>query len=158
MKTFKKFLQESGTKGVPVVSIDKNHVDLKSVMTINELNRNLSQVSSVGFVNPYNALEKISKVISTYGLTIPRVNMLNEPNGKVVFEMQQFGNHTGWVPVLGKEINGMQTIGKMVPPQGSDNTDQKIFLYFSYHANSEGIYECHASVMGSEAVSSFITK
>lgn len=140
MKKFKEYLKEAGTHGVPVISIEKNHADLKSIMTMNELNRNLSQVSAVGFVNPYNALEKISKVLSSYGLTIPRVNILSEPGGTYVFEMQQYGNHTGWVPVVSGEINGVETIGKMMPH------DQKISLHFSYNSNKDGVYECHASV------------
>lgn len=156
MKTFKEYLVEGGTHGCPVISTEKNHADLKNEQTVNELNRSLLQVSGVGFVNPYNALEKVSKVLSAYGLMVPRVNMLQEPGGQVVFEMQQFGNHTGQIMKFDQVVNGIQTNSGIIPPQESDNTDPKRFLYFAYTMNENAIYECYAVILTSEEISAFV--
>ena len=152
MKSFKEFLTESGTHGVPVISTDKNNADLKIKSTIDELNRSLLQVSGVGFVNPYNALEKISKVVSSYGLNIPRINSLSEPGGRVIIEFSQFGNHTGYVPKFNQVVNGIQTNSGPVPPQGSSNSDPKHYLYFAWQMNEDSVYDCYAVVMDQEGV------
>lgn len=155
MRTFKEFLKESGTYGGRVISTDKNFIDLKTKETLNELNRSLLQVSGAGFVNPYNALEKVSKVLSSYGLYIPRMNILNEPSGQVVFEMQQFGGFTGQSLKYDNSVNGIQTSYQMTLPN-QESPDPKYFLFFTYQMNENSVYNCISIILNQEEINAFV--
>lgn len=137
MKSFKEFLIEGGTKGVPVISTDKQHVDLRETNTVNELNRALTQVTGAGFINPYSALERVRKIVVEYGLSIPQVGFLNEPGGNLVFEMCQFGKPYGYA----KSMNGdIEKNGEEIPYK----------LHFKYELHQEGYYTASAVLVSTE--------
>jgi hypothetical protein len=144
---FKEFLKEGGTHGAPVITIDKNHVSLKEKNTLDEINKNLAQEMGVGFVNPYAALEKVSKILTFYGLYTPKAFHLNEPGGSVVFEMNQFAQHTGWSREFNNTVNGIQASGDFVTPGQAMAKDEDFALHFNYSRNDKGIYECKAQVI-----------
>lgn len=81
MKSFKSFIEENYNS--TVVSIEKNDVDLDNEETINELNKNLEIVLSVGFSNLESALNKAKKVLSMYGVEIGPVNINDEKKGSI---------------------------------------------------------------------------
>lgn len=143
---FKEFLKEGGTKGVPVISIDKTHVNLKEKNTLDEVNKNLDQALSIGFVNPYQALEKASKILSFYGLSVPKAFHLNEPEGAVVFEMTQFAQHTGWSREFNNVVNGIQASGDYCSPGEAMEADKEFALHFTYGTDENGIFSCEAEV------------
>lgn len=72
MKTFKEFLESAGYN-VPVVSIEKRRNSLNRPETLRELNKNLSIALSVGFPSVGNALMKVRKILSMYGIELPKI-------------------------------------------------------------------------------------
>lgn len=82
MKSFKTFVEENYNS--PVVSIEKNHVNLDDGATLNELNKNLDIVLSVGFSDLDDALSKAKKILTMYGVEIGPININDERKGSLV--------------------------------------------------------------------------
>lgn len=81
MKSFKTFIEENYNS--PVVSIEKTKVDLDDDATLNELNKNLDIVLSVGFSNLDDALNKAKKILTMYGVEIGPIDINDEKKGSI---------------------------------------------------------------------------
>lgn len=86
MKSFKEFILEYGYN-TAVTSIDKMTVNLDDPHTITELNKNLSISLSRGFSNPLEALHSAKKILSMYGLELPKVEFHPKEEGVEKFEL-----------------------------------------------------------------------
>jgi hypothetical protein len=71
MKKFKEFVLEN--YNAPIVSIEKTKVDLDDPETVNEINKNLSIATSIGFSDLGEAFDKIRKVLSMYSIELGKV-------------------------------------------------------------------------------------
>lgn len=89
MKTFKELLEDVATN-VPVISIEKNEVDMDNVETVNEINRNLSMVLSKDFINVAEGLNSAKKILSMYGIELPDVKPRNDRKGTITTPIAQF--------------------------------------------------------------------
>lgn len=88
MKTFKKFLSE--LYNVPVVSHEKNEVDLNEPETVNEINKNLSMALSMDFSNIGAGLNSAKKVLSMYGIELPDMKIPTGKQGKISVPVGQY--------------------------------------------------------------------
>jgi predicted RNase H-like HicB family nuclease len=89
MKTFKQLYEEISTN-VPVVSLEKNQVDLDDEQTVNEINRNLAITLEKAFSNLDEALNAAKKILSMYGIQLPKFDYSDLKKGKIVIPISQF--------------------------------------------------------------------
>lgn len=142
MITFREYIIEGGYN-VPVVSLDKEKVDLSTPSTRDEINRNLAAVLSSNSVNPYGSWIRISKVLSMYGINLPKVSLQNAEEGEEVVVIDQFGG--AW---------GADTAGNITSPNQMEIPE--FYLYFSYGIGDSGFYECFAVVTDERGLNEFI--
>lgn len=142
MIKFREFINEGGYN-VPVVSLDKEKVNLSNKSTRNEINRNLAAVLSSGSTNPYGSWIRVSKVLSMYGINLPKVVFQDAEEGEEVVEIQQFGGR--W---------GASLDGTVSQPNDVEYTDY--YLYFSYGIGESGFYESFATVTDEEGLNGLI--
>jgi len=89
MKTFREFISEI-SYNVPVVSIDKNQVDIDDENTVNELNKNLSIALSKDFSNSGEGLNAAKKILTMYGIELPEIDFKNKKEGSVSIPISQY--------------------------------------------------------------------
>lgn len=159
MLTFKQFLEEDT---LPFASTQREvKANLDDPTTIDELNRYLAQVAAVGCVNPYGGLQNVSKVLSTYGITLPRVNYLPEPIGEQVFEVEQWGAHPGYNNYYNSTIDGIRTnSGIPIPYQAADDaarkSGEKLYVYYTWKMNENGLYDTFCMLVDKEGISTIM--
>lgn len=158
MKSFKQYLSEGD---VPIASTQREvKADLNDPVVIDELNRTLSLVTGSGCVNPYSGLVKVSKVLSTYGISLPQITYLPEPNGEEVFEVQQWGVHPGYTHRFDGTKDGISTNAGITPYQGVHQAAQDfgelLYVYFSWDMNVNGTYDVFAMVVDNEGLENVI--
>jgi hypothetical protein len=90
MKFYKRIMNEDVATNVPVVSIEKNQVDLDDEDTINEINRNLSIVLSKDFASVGEGLTSTKKILSMYGIELPYFEIKNNKKGVLSTPISQF--------------------------------------------------------------------
>ena len=131
MKTFKEFIKESCN--FPVVSIDNTKVGIGNSEALNELNKNLSTSLSVGFVNLYGAFEKAKKILSMYGIELPKPEI--EPD---------WSSESGNIKIVfgTKNISGETLDGKFK----LDMDPKQIFAFDMNYSRENGIYNVEAEV------------
>lgn len=133
MIRFCEFLNEGGYH-VPVVSISKDKIDLSNSLTRDEINTNLSAVLSQEWNNPYCGLQKVSKILSSYGINLPKIILDSELEDEVVIVLNQFG----------------ETIGANL--DGSINTTEnpdvnELYLIYTYELSDNGFIQASAKVV-----------
>lgn len=106
MKTFKQFMLEYGYD-VPIVSIDKYNVDLDDDNTVNEINKNLSISLSRDFDSAEQGLMSAKKILSMYGIELPKLIFKDKISGIISVPISQFKssgeNHFGVTPPFGEK-------------------------------------------------------
>lgn len=154
MKTFKNFIVEADN--FPLVTMGPTATNLTDPEVLGALNRTLAQATNHQFSNPFSALTAIRKVLTSYGLELPQVTHLPEPNGEKIFLIGQFGSHSGWDRDLEDLVNGFAATGRIVPPQNSENERRKdgkeYFIYFEYTMTEDGFYKALATVTTENAL------
>jgi hypothetical protein len=130
MKTFKQFILEAATYNVPVVSIEKTQVDLDDPNTVNEINKNLSIVLSKDFANIGEGLNAAKKVLTMYGIELPKIDFNHEDKGKEVISIGQY------------KSSGESHFNVTGPFQEKNEHHNFIFTY----ELKDGKYDVHAEV------------
>ena len=134
MKTFKQFLFDlEESCNFPVVSIDKQKVNLNDSETLSELNKHLSVVLSVGFVNAYQAFEKAKKVLSMYSVELSTLE--KEPDWSAE-------KGTIKIPFVVKNPSGENLSGSF--KLDMDSTEN--FFFVLNYSRENGIYIAKAEV------------
>lgn len=91
MKSFKTFFSElQESYNVPVVSIEKTQVDLDNSETVNEINKNLSIALSKDFSSIEDGLNSAKKVLTMYGIELPKLEYKFARKGKISTEIGQY--------------------------------------------------------------------
>ena len=129
MKTFKQFIFESGIN-VPVVSIEKTEVDLDNPNTVNEINKNLSIALSKDFANAGEGLNAAKKVLTMYGIELPKIDFNSEDKGSVKV-------------LIGQYTSSGESHYNVTPPFSERNTNHS--FTFTYELK-DGRYDVHAEV------------
>jgi hypothetical protein len=142
MLGFREFILEGGYN-VPVISLSKEKIDLSKADTRNEINLNLTLELSRQWINPYSAWLRISKVLSMYGITLPRVVFQDEEESEEVVVINQFGG------AFGAELDGTQTTP-------NHSTEDEYYLYFNYGIGEDGFYETFAVVVDEERLNDLL--
>ena len=141
MFNFREFIAEGGYN-VPVVSLSKEKVNLDEPSTRNEINRNLTAELSHDWMNPYGGWYKIRKVLSMYGISLPKVIFQDAEEGEEVVAISQFGDK------IGANLDGSINMD----PQDSD-----YYLYYSYGIGESGFYEAFAVITDEEGLDELIS-
>ena len=135
MITFKKFLNES-LDFVPI----EDPVDVVNSKSVGTINSKLASVLGAKYATSYIALQKIRKLLATYGIDMPAKNTVMHPDGdEDVFRISQYGK------VFGQNLDGtidkdpMTTIS--VRPKS-----QPLYLYFAYSVADDGFVEAYAEI------------
>jgi hypothetical protein len=133
MKTFKKFLESVGYN-VPVVSIERRRTSLNRPETLREINKNLSIALSVGFPSVGNAVMKARKILSMYGIELP----------KIEDEDMDWSDKEGTFSTLFhfRNVSGEKFDGSVDSP---DEEDSEYKLILKYKLNG-GKYDVSAEV------------
>jgi hypothetical protein len=140
MKKFNEFVSEN--YNVPVVSVDKEKIDLSTLSTQNEINRNLAAVLSSNAVDPYGAWLRVCKIMTMYGINLPRTTFDNAEEGEEVVVISQFGDK------FGATVDGTVTS----PNSHDSNPEEECYLYYSYDIDESGFYKCFAVVTDAEGL------
>jgi len=140
MLSFNQFIKECS---VPVVTVIKNKVDINDPETLSELNRNLVAATAGTFVSPYTIWLRIFKVMSLYGITLPKVIFANSLEGEEILALTQFAYASG------AELNGMVS-----PPHADQG--EKYFLYFHYEIANDGNFESIAMVVDEDGLNDIL--
>ena len=132
MKSYKQFISEM-QPNVPVVSIDRQYVNIHHEEGLLELNKNLEIRMSTGFSDLREALNKIRKILSMYALKFPKEDVieLDKKNGEFSF------------PVSYADIGGMSYKGYTAP---GTETSNKFNLIIKYNME-KGVYNVSAEVV-----------
>lgn len=141
---FRDFLNEGGYH-VPVVSISKDKVDLSKDKTRDEVNRNLSASLSREWINPYSGLLVVSKILSMYGVTLPKIILDDDVEGEIIIVISQFGEK------IGANLDG--TIDTFAQP---DNDE--LYLVYEYGLSEKGFIEAFATVVTEEELDAMLDK
>lgn len=139
MLKFKDYLSEGGP--APVVSVDVTKVDVSKLETRLEINRNLTAVLSQDFVNPYAGWVKCNKVLSNYGIQLPRSIFPDLKSGSEVFVVRPYGG-----------IHGAKIDGTITAPGHTEESDECYFKY-TYKIDEHGFYRCTGEIMEEGEVS-----
>lgn len=131
MKTFKVFYKEAsaGYDNVPVVSIEKNQVDLNDEKTLFELNRNISLALSKDFSSAEEGLLAAKKILTMYGIEIPEQHFYGK-KGKIS------------VPVCQYKSSGESHFDVTSP--FSEKNEKHTFVY-SFELK-DGVFDVHGEV------------
>ena len=141
---FREFLNEGGYH-VPVVSISKDKVDLSNDKTRDEINRTLAAVLSREWTNPYCGLQKVGKILSTYGINLPKIILQDDMEGEVVIVLNQFGE------TIGANLDG--TINTLQNPDTNE-----LYLVYEYGLSEDGFTETFATVVTEEELDAMLDK
>jgi hypothetical protein len=138
MLNFGEFITEGGYN-VPVVSIEKDKVDLSTDATRNEINRNMAAELSREWMNPYGGWTRIRKVLSMYSIFLPNVIFNDEEEGEEIVVLSQFGDK--W----GATLDGVVT-------SPNDVDVPEYYLYYTYEISEHGFYKATAIVTDEEGI------
>lgn len=144
MFNFREFLNEGGYH-MPVVSISKDKVDLSYKKTRDEINRNLAAVLSREYTNPYSALQRVSKILSMYGINLPKIILDDDVEGEVVIVLNQYGE------TVGASLDG--TINTLQNPD-----THELYLVFDYELSEHGFIEAEATVVTEDELDEMMDK
>lgn len=146
MIRFKEFVSieenEDGEDGLAVAPISKDTTDLSNIETIDEINSNLSSGLDFPWLNPYGGWMRASKLLSMYGISLPKVIFKDMVDGEEIVPISQFGEKVG---------AGLCGRVDMIPE------DSEHFFYYSYGINENGMYDCFATVVDEEGLNSFLS-
>lgn len=140
MIKFGEFIAEGGGINIPTAIITSGDVNLKNKVARQELNRNLALACSGPCMNPYAGWLRVSKVLSIYGITLPKVIFHDLEEGEEIVHIDQFGAKSG------AELNG--TVEKL------NNLDEvQHYFYFSYEMDDDGYYDIEAMISDEDELS-----
>lgn len=128
MKTFKQFFTE--IYDVPVVSLEKNQVEIDDSETVNEINKNLQRILSRNFVNIGEGLNAAKKVLTMYGIELPQITFKDQRKGKISVDIGQY------------KSSGENHYNVTGPFQEKNENHKFIFNY----ELKDGSYDVHAEV------------
>ena len=137
MKTFKNFINE---ETMPFAQTEKGVMDVRNPEVRDSINTLLDSATAMGFITPYTALEKVSKVLANFHILLPKYTFASGNDGMTIFEINQFG------PKI-----GMNDSGEVVTKESSP-----YYIYFEYATNESGMFEVFASVVDEEELSDII--
>jgi hypothetical protein len=144
MLGFKQFVVEDRDFTIPIAHIEKSGSNLADKITRQELNRNLALAVNGNYMNPYSAWIRSSKVLSLFGITLPKVVFHDLEVGEEIVHIDQFGARSG------AELNG--TVEKM------NNLDEvQHYFYFSYEMNDNGYYDIEAMISDENELDDYLS-
>jgi hypothetical protein len=127
MKSFKTLISEIQAHS-PIVPVEATKFDLSTKEAVNEINKNLDTVLSVGFGSVGEAFNKVRKVLSMYRIELPQTEFNDEKRGSLE------------VPISQKDTSG-ENYYDVTGPNQEKVKDHK--LKFSYKL-LDGIYQTSA--------------
>lgn len=131
MKTFNQYVNE---ETMPFAQTDKGFVGVDDPAVRDNINNLLDGVTAKNFITPYIGLERISKVLANFHISVPKYTFAGGDEGVTAFEINQFG------PKIGMTDDG----------QVKTNESSPYYLYFEYRAADDGMFGVFASVVTEE--------
>ena len=92
MKSFRDYLKEDV---VPTAVVKDGSIDLEREVVRAQINSSLASVLADPSVTPYNALVRVSKVLSYFSIILPKRVYLDGEKGIEAIELRQFGDRMG---------------------------------------------------------------
>lgn len=134
MKSLQEEFARSGFLNNGDISLDKGEVrDFVNVL--------LDSETKNGFVTPYIAYERASKVMANFGVALPRTQFLAGKRGFVVIPISQFG------AITGADGDG-QVKTKLV---------DEYHLFFEWRSDPRGFYRIFAELVTNSELSSLLS-
>ena len=132
MLNFREFITECEGLDIPVIRISKETIDCSKEETRNEINDNLEDgLTGQHWRNPYGGWLRSAKILTLYGINLPRVVFKDIFHGEEVVAINQFGDK------LGAKLNGQVT---------TTPDESEYYFYYSYTLSLDGHYESFAVV------------
>ena len=108
----------------PFSGTPEGFVGIEDSATRDYLNALLAGITSGRFLTPYIALERVSKVLASYHIFLPKTSFLEGDSGSAIWPVNQFGGKVG-----------MNNDGEVVTAPVSDFS-----VYFEYRMSDMGTY------------------
>jgi len=103
---------------------------VQNPIVVSEINSQLYRELNVdGFKVAQDGIQKVRKVLNSYGLDIPALYELDVEGDEITFDIQQF-----------------------------DNPDNTIYLYLLYYQSDAGNYDFYAQVGDHETINELVTE
>jgi hypothetical protein len=132
MLNFRNFITECEGLDIPVIRISKETIDCSKEETQNEINDNLEDgLTGQHWRNPYGGWLRSAKILSLYGINLPRIVFKDIFHGEEVVAISQFGDKVG-----------EKTDGEVVMTPD----EAEYYFYYSYTLLPDGHYESFAVV------------
>lgn len=131
MKSFKNFMIEEVE---PAAFVEKGKVDCSNHAVRDNINMLLSSALDCSHYTPYAALQKVSKVLAMFHITLPKTNFLEGPHGFETFRLQQFGNTLG-----------MRNDGSVVT-----KIEDPYTLYFEWMQDERGRFKIFSEIVSDD--------
>jgi hypothetical protein len=106
-------------------------VDIRDEEVRDNINSLLMRVTTRKFLTPYIALERVSKILASFHVHVPRQNFLEGDTGAIVIPANQFG-----------EKYGMKDDGSVVTA-----TDLPYNIFFEWEASDCGMYDIFCQII-----------
>jgi len=143
MKQFREFIREGGDFNFPTAVIIKDKSGISCENTRQEINRNLALASAGHSVSPYTDWFRATKVLSLYGISLPKVTFKDMEEGEEIIAIDQFGAKSG------AELEG--SVEKL------NNLDEtQHFFYYSYEMKDDGHYETEAKIFDEDELAELL--
>lgn len=123
MKTYKQFIAE-------IHNIQPIHNDTSKEETVSEMNKNLHSVLNASFSHVSEALVHVKKVLSSYGISLPQLDINEGGSGSTSVEISK------------AQTSGENHTNVTKPGEETGNT---LKFSFSYKL-SNGKYTCKANI------------
>jgi len=166
LKLSEQLIQRLREETNPFSLTPKNFVGVEMSDVRDNINALLNGVTSTKFVTPYNALERVRKVLANYHIFMPNYTFMEGDQGVAVFPIDQFGFKSGMTDtgkfVTKGEAEKDQTHGPHRGGEsfgaGEENTaetidaeaDEKYSVYFEYQASDNGMFEVFCEVVSED--------
>lgn len=158
MKSFKQFLNE---ETMPYATNARGIIDIENSSVRDGLNSQIAGVTAGKFVTPYIALERVSKALANYHISIPRHSFLEGDSGMFVWPINQFGIK------FGQNIDGtfvqdgevLKDTSKGIHPEGEDNkvvsepnrdVSKPFSVFFEYRQSDCGMFNVFCEVVSQD--------
>jgi hypothetical protein len=112
-------------------NVESGKIDINDSAVRDNINSLIDSVTCKCFITPYIALERVSKILASYHIYLPKYSFMEGDSGMATFPAHQFG-----------EKVGMTNDGEVVTKATTLYT-----IYFEYQMNDYGTYDIFCSIV-----------
>jgi hypothetical protein len=143
MLNFREFIKEEDDREIAVIKISIDNIDLSKEETRDEINDTLFEaLDDQPSTNPYGGWFRAAKILSLYGINLPKVIFKDILDGEEVVAISQFGEK------VGAKLDGTISM---------KGDEEEYYFYYSYGINEDGYYDSYATVVDESGLNDLVS-